>query len=232
MRRAVAAVSLAALMFLAAFGQSAQSAFEVADVHATPRITTLVMRSVFRGGRYELRNANMVDLIRTAYGIDAENVVDGPTWLEFDRFDVIAKAPPNTSSETLNLMLRTLLADRFKLVVHNDTKPVAGFVLALGKGKHKLKEAEPSDKSGCQPQTSSSPITGAAGQISLPLTNLSCHNITMEAFASALRGLSTGYVTNAVVDSTGLKGNWDFDLKFTQKGLVPLVGSERTVRRQ
>lgn len=126
MRRGVAAVSLAALSF-AAFGQSSspQPAFEVADVHKTPRVTSAVMRTALRGGRYELLNATVVDLIRTAYGIDAESVVGGPNWVEFDRFDVIAKAASATPPETLRPMLQALLADRFKLVVHNDAKPMA-----------------------------------------------------------------------------------------------------------
>ena len=54
----------------------------------------------------------MLDLIKTAYGVDPDTVVGGPSWLESDRFDVTAKAPPATSAETANLMLQELLADR------------------------------------------------------------------------------------------------------------------------
>src|SRR5437867_935862 len=134
MMRAFAGTGLAALLFAGAFGQSTEPrpTFEVADVHASPRSTNTNMRSVFRAGRYEVHTANMVDLIRTAYAVDAENVVGGPNWLEYDRFDVIAKAPSDTAPETLKLMLQALLADRFNLVVHKDTKPIAGFVLAMG----------------------------------------------------------------------------------------------------
>ena len=88
----------------------------------------------------------MVDLIRTAYGVDPERVVGGPTWLEFDRFDTTALVRPSTRPETLRLMLQSLLADRFKLTIHNDSRPVTGLVLSLGKGKPKLKEAQPADK--------------------------------------------------------------------------------------
>src|SRR5437764_7834940 len=100
------------------------------------------MRTIVRAGRYEVRNASMVDLIRTAYGFEADKILEGPSWLEFNRFDVIAKVPNGTApAETLKLMLQSLLAERFKLVVHKDTRPVDGFVLSLGKGKPKLKEA-------------------------------------------------------------------------------------------
>ena len=79
------------------------------------------MRTSIRSGRYELHNATIVDLIRTAYGIDADKVLGGPTWLEYDRFDVLAKIPAKVPPpDALKQMLQSLLADRFKLVVHKD----------------------------------------------------------------------------------------------------------------
>ncbi len=62
-------------------------------------------------------------------------VVGGPARLEFDHFDAIAKAPPATSPQTIKLMLRGLLADRFKLVIHKDARPIQGLVLSVGKGQ-------------------------------------------------------------------------------------------------
>jgi uncharacterized protein (TIGR03435 family) len=84
----------------------------------------------------------MVDFISTAYGIsDTDLIVGGPAWLERDRFDIAAKAPQSASPENVKLMLQNLLADRFKLSIHKDSRPMPGYVLALGKDKHKLKEA-------------------------------------------------------------------------------------------
>ena len=125
---------------------------------------------ILMGDRYQLRQANMVDLIRTAYGVDADNVLGGPSWLELDRFDVIAKTPPATPPETLKLMLQALLADRFKLVVHKDSKPFDAFVLSVGKGKPKLKEADGSGEPGCQsqPLASRRARQGPAHQLFLP----------------------------------------------------------------
>jgi uncharacterized protein (TIGR03435 family) len=100
--------------------------FDAADVHTSPRSTELSMRSVLRkGGRYELHNATMLDLIRTAYEVNEDNVVGGPSWLELDRFDVIATIPSNTSPAASNLMLQSLLADRFRLAVHSDPKSLS-----------------------------------------------------------------------------------------------------------
>jgi uncharacterized protein (TIGR03435 family) len=226
MRRVVTFIGISALMLVGAFGQSTspQPSFEVADVHASPRSANMNLRIVLRAGRYEIHNATMVDLVRTAFGVDAENVVGGPNWVEYDKFDVIAKAASNTPNDSLKSMLKTLLADRFKLVVHNDTKPLAAYVLTMGKGKPKLKEADPSGRSECQSLPPARPPAPTPGQIVVPMLNYSCHNMTMEAFASGLRGMGSGYFTTAVTDSTGLKGGWDFELKWTRKELLPLAG--------
>ena len=211
MRRAVTFLALLSLMSVGASGQS--PAFDVADVHVSAKTTYAYMTGgAIRGGRYEIRHANMVELISTAYGVDAANVLGGPSWLEFDRFDVIAKAPQRTSPDTLKLMLQNLLADRFKVAVHMDTKPVPAFVLSLGKGKPKLKEPEGAGAPGCQ----TLPVPAEPGTI--PLNMISCHSMTMERFAQALRDYANGYVTTIAVDQTGLKGGWDFDLKWSSRG--------------
>ena len=121
-----ASVSFTVLLCGAAMGQTPSETkpkFEVADIHTSPRTTQPFVRGPFyNGGRYELRFATMLDLIRTAYGIDPEKVVGGPNWLEMDRFDVFAKAPDGSTAESRRRMLQALLADRFSLVVHNDSR--------------------------------------------------------------------------------------------------------------
>jgi uncharacterized protein (TIGR03435 family) len=229
MKRAFSGVGVAALLSAVAFGQSTdpQPAFALADVHASPRSTTVAMRTSSRAGRYEIRNATMVDLIRTAYTVDADKVLGGPSWLEYDRFDVVAAVPPNTPPDTQKLMLQALLADRFKLSVRRDTRPVAGHVLVAGKGRHKLKEvADAAAAPGCQTQAVPPPRpSGVPGQFVVPMTGLACRNATMERFAADLKRLTNGYITNAVVDQTGLKGAWDFELQFTQRAMLALAAS-------
>ena len=130
---------LIALLTVPALSQT--PTFEIADIHNSPHSSQPFMTGgLGRGGRYQLRQATMVDLIKTAYGINADNVLGGPAWLESDRFDVFAQAPPNTS-DAIPGMLQALLADRFGLVLHKDTKPLPAFVLSVGKGKPNLKEA-------------------------------------------------------------------------------------------
>src|SRR6476620_2788386 len=89
------------LLSTAVSGQQGQPAatFEVADVHVRPprsNSTPNLTSGLLRADRYDLRNATMLDLITTAYGVDAETVMGGPNWLDRDRFDIIAKAPPST----------------------------------------------------------------------------------------------------------------------------------------
>jgi uncharacterized protein (TIGR03435 family) len=60
---------------------------------------------------------------------------------------------------------------------------------------------------------------------SVPLINLSCHNVTMEEFAAGLKAHAGEYVPKLVMDSTGLKGGWDFDLKFTPYERISAPGS-------
>ena len=223
MVRVFSGISLAAFLSIAGFVRSVETppVFDIADVHMSARSANPNMTGgILRAGRYELRKATMVDLIRTAYGVDADSVIGGPSWLESDRFDVIAKAPPTTSTETVKLMLQALLADRFKLVVHTDSKPVAAFVLSAGKGKPKLKESEGSGSAGCQPQ----PQKSEAG--APPSFMVSCHHMTMEAFARELRRMAGDYIPNPVVDSTGLEGFWDFDIKWTPRGLLARAGAD------
>src|SRR5580692_4734055 len=144
--RILAYIGLAVLAVDGMFGPSTASTvrFEVADVHRSPNAGAAipVMRGGFyRGGRYEVRTANLVDLISTAYGLESDKVTGGPEWLDTDRFDVIAKAPSDSTPEALKLMLQGLLADRFRLVVHNDTKALPAYALTVGK-KLQLKPSD------------------------------------------------------------------------------------------
>jgi len=216
-------IVLFSLLFNAVFAQSTDPppTFEVADVHTSPyRAIPFMDGGNLRGDRYVLRQATMVNLIATAYGVDANNVQGGPAWLETDRFDVIAKAPPTTSKEALKLMLQSLLADRFKLVTHNGSAPIPALVLSAGKGPPKMKQAEDSGEGSCQYQEP--PPNAAPG--SLRPVEFSCHHITVEAFTRNLHNW-TGR-TDSVVDATGLKGSWDFDIKWTPQPLLQRAGAD------
>ncbi len=135
-------------------------------------------------------------------------MVGGPAWLELDRFDIAAKAPRSTSQETAALMLRALLADRFKLDVQSEIRPMPAYVLTAGKSP-KLKQAEGSGEQFCNFQQPSKDVASAAR---MNIT-FACRNTTMEAFAQFLHNVGRPYMAPPVVDSTELKGACDFELQ-------------------
>lgn len=222
MKAIMAAMSVIAVLSVDVFGQAAPDAakFDIADVHpGNPSPTVGMTGGALRDGRYELHNATMVDLIRTAYSVDAEKVVGGPSWVELDKFSVIAKAPPATPAPTVKRMLQSLLADRFQLALHQDTKTMSTFVLTVPGGKHKMKES--SATGGCQPQPPQPPEPGV-----VPPQVAVCRGITMAAFADLLPRAAGNYVTSPVTDQTGLTGGFDFELRFHGRGQLAQAGIE------
>ena len=213
------------LLSIPAFGQSSpvNPTFEMADVRVSDRqINVGVSGNAIREGRYQLHNATMVDLIRIAYGVEAEKVAGGPSWLELDRYRVIAKVPAGTSLPDARVMLRVLLADRFKLTVHEDTRPLTAFAMTVIGGKPKMKEASGGAPPGCQPAPPpQQPEPGA-----IPKQTGICRGMTMAAFAQLLPRAVGQYLPNPVVDQTGLQGAWDFEFSFTPRPLLAQAGSE------
>lgn len=207
------------------YGQSPEKSaqFEIADVHTSvPGLFPQMAGGTLRDGRYEIRNATMVDLIKTAYGVSNEKVFGGPDWLETDRFDVIGKVPAGTNAQTARVMLQNLLAERFKLTIHNDNKPLPVFVLTVGKNGSKLKSASGSGPTGCRPQPPAQPPQPGV----IPQQVVSCHDLTMAVFAETLRQMAGGYLDKPVVDETKLEGSYDLDIKWTPRALLSSAGSE------
>ncbi|MGB7265471.1 MAG: TIGR03435 family protein [Terracidiphilus sp.] len=186
--------------------------FLAADVRRSPHMSEPWMDGPhLEGDRYVVYEATLADLIANAYGIDEGNVVGGPSWLEYDRYDITAKTAATTSGADQKLMLRALLTERFKLAVHNGTAPMPAYVLKVENGQPKLKPSESEGNAGCvpQPQTPGAP----------PQLAFTCHNQMMAGLAQLLRNTrGGGYLDQPVVDGTGLKGSYDFELKWTPSG--------------
>jgi len=143
----------------AAFGQTpaAPLAFEVASIKPAPAITPAMVQSgqpIHAGmkidaSRVDIGYFDLMALITKAYDVKPYQI-SGPDWvtslgaqIAAQRFDIIAKMPEGSTKEQVPEMLRTLLAERFKLVVHRETKEHAVWALVVGKGGPKMKEAEP-----------------------------------------------------------------------------------------
>jgi uncharacterized protein (TIGR03435 family) len=216
------------LLSAAAFAQPGEAPkFIVADVHPNPHSSIPVVRGPFFGeGRYEIRFATLVDLIHTAYGIDAERVYGGPSWIEYDRFDVIAIAPKGSTPESRKLMLQSLLADRFGFKFHNDSKPLAAYKLTAAKN-NKLQESS-GGEGHCdfkiEGGTQGPPPTNSEGkqEMQMPTLVYTCKATTMAAFAGTLTSAPAVNLNNKiVVDQTDLPGNFDFTLRYTPSFQLP-----------
>jgi uncharacterized protein (TIGR03435 family) len=221
-------MTVSTLAACAVFGQApdASPRFEVADVHPSRVTAVQVARGPFMSGaRYDLRNATLVDLIVKAYDVTPDKVVEGPSWLEYDRFDISATVPPRASTADAKLMLQALLTDRFNLAIRKEARSLPAYVLTAPKGKQKLKEADGSGDTGCrvsldQPR----PADPSAGVPRPPTVSYTCRNMTMAAFAAQMTSmvLAQQFIgNNPVQDKTGLEGMWEFNFKYT----LPLLNA-------
>src|SRR5260370_3576424 len=134
-------IALCLIATIAAFSQPAPTEFDVASVRLNTANDRVVAINVGAGGRFSCRGYTLVLLMQRAYGVMDWNVTGGPGWIRTDRYDVAANAlvPGNLTEEQLKPMLQALLADRFKLSLHNASKEMSGYALIVGKNGPKLK---------------------------------------------------------------------------------------------
>src|SRR5882724_9832691 len=123
-------------MWVAALAFAAQvSSFEVASVRqvdppAGPHVVSLIVNRE----RLKIEAAELRQIVGLAYAIQRVLVLGGPGWADSDQFDIIAKAEsPDATRDEIRTMLQTLLAERFKLVVHREAKEVPVYSLILAK---------------------------------------------------------------------------------------------------
>jgi uncharacterized protein (TIGR03435 family) len=194
--------------------------FDSAEIVLSPPATNQTMTGGLAvAGRYDLHHATMLDLIRTAWNIDANAVIGGPAWLESDRFEVSAKYSPPATPDAVQSMLQNLLKDRFHLKIRDDRRPLP--VLALTAAKHtQLKQADSEDGDCAQTQISAV-IAGEVRKAAVV-----CHSVTMAAFASRLKTIGGSYISYPVIDRTGLTGAWDFQLSWTAQQLLGIAGAD------
>jgi uncharacterized protein (TIGR03435 family) len=127
--------------------QAAQTpSFEVASIRRnndpTCRQFLCGITTQPRSGRLIIQNQNLLSIIKTAYGVRPEIILGGPDWRDKDKFDIEAKAERPVSDEAaLFVMLRSLLAERFKLVIHREMREMPMYTLVVGKNSSKLQKA-------------------------------------------------------------------------------------------
>jgi uncharacterized protein (TIGR03435 family) len=175
-------------------------------------------------GRFTGTGVSVKRLICVAYGLSDFQVLGGPDWIDSDRYDVLAtpgsaleeqlqKMNSEESSLVKRQMLQALLADRFKLTLHHDTKELPIYALVVAKGGPKLQETKPDD---ANPDAANAPAhPSGKGRMRMSIDSGA---IEMTAQGMAMDGLArqlASQLGSTVQDQTGLKGNYDFTLHFT-----------------
>jgi uncharacterized protein (TIGR03435 family) len=154
-----------------------------------------------RGVKFTTINTTLNDLITFAYGVQQKQVVSGPSWMDTDKWDIEAQpdVPGTPNRQQLRTMVQKLLADRFQLKFHKDTKELSAYVLSVSKSGQKM------TKSDAGPN-------GLPGLFFRQLGVLTVQNATMGDFAELMQ---TAVLDRPVVDQTALDGKWNFLLKWT-----------------
>jgi uncharacterized protein (TIGR03435 family) len=142
-----------------------------------------------------MRNMTPRAIIAMAFNLKESQVLAGPKWLDSERYDIDAKSAGPTKGQELWVMLQTLLAARFQLTAHRETKTYPGYALVVVKAGLKMHAVEPGK------------------------TGLSTHNGHMTAEKASLadlaKNLSRRWVP--VEDATGIKSVFDFQVDLPQR---------------
>jgi uncharacterized protein (TIGR03435 family) len=198
-----------ALSSVAAFGQT----FEVASVRPVSSDVRREAPALGRGGAIPLktllsaisgpesvnvapgslmmRSASLASVIQWAYAVE-DFQLSGPGWLRSIRFDIIAKAAGPASAPEMRIMLQALLADRFHLEFHRQSRELGTYVLSVAKTGHKLKLA----------------TEKAPGTLQQTGTAIAVKNVGVADMLTLLSQV----LRAPVVDQTGLTGEYDFKL--------------------
>ena len=202
----VIAASTALHAQISASSASVAPAFDVAAIRQTlaprgrPRINSIPFN-----GNFTATYATLKFLIEYAYGLPQTQVIGGPGWLNTDKFDIQAKSSANFSNQNKpdqskpdkRLMLRSLLADRFKLTAHQETRELPVFALVVAKNGSKLDKSD-----------EGAPIVrGWGGHITVE-----GGDNTVTNFAAEL----SKRVGRIVLDKTGIKGRYSIDLDWSE----------------
>jgi uncharacterized protein (TIGR03435 family) len=226
----------AAAMPAAQQGGDKPPQFEVASIKPNNSGDGRIMMGMQPGGRFTASNVTLIQLIRNAYQLQPNQIVGGADWMTNDHYDIAAKAedgsvtgppPPPGQPGPVQLMLRALLAERFKLVAHSEEREMPIFALVLNKPDGKLgSQLTKSDVDCSTVAGRGGPGRGAGappppgppqpGQV-LPCSirmgfgNMIVGSSSMAQIANSL----SQFAGRMVVDKTGLPGAYDMTLNWT-----------------
>ena len=188
--------------------------------------------------RVDIANLSLADLVRIAYRLKPYQIA-GQDWMKRERFDIVGKLREGTSADQVPEMLQDLLAERFKLTVHSETKDHVVYALVVGKNGPKLVEAPPETAPAANPTPTApggpGPVQLSADASSLMISGertgpirLSPGAGTMrlearQATMAALADMLSRILDRPVVDMTGLAGVYHLTLNLSLQDMHAMV---------
>ena len=199
-------------------------AFDVASVKPNRSGDQESASIVQPGGRYTATNVTLRMLVKSAYGLHDDQLVEGPSWINTDRFDIAAKAEGYPTApgfrDQARLMLRPLLADRFKLVLRPERRELPVYALVLTRPDGGFGPQFRRSYSGdCSGPPKAMRIAPGGKEPEIPL---SCGAEVYRLGHLAARGMPLSlFVLNisrwtdrVVIDGTGLEGKFDWEVQW------------------
>lgn len=165
------------------------------------------------GSTVTIQNLNLKNLMMLAYQVGGAQIIT-PAWSgdaewNNNRFSIVAKVSPGATRAQLPVMLQTLLAERFGLVVHHERKEISVYALEVNKPSSNLKEVDSDvqESSGCVRSYGETPGYFVAD----------CRRLSSADLVRSIQSLAPGYFDKPAVDATGLTGLYDFSLTWAMK---------------
>ena len=228
MRLGLGALSLGMLVTAAAVAVLAQSEprFEVASVKSNKSGERTGPHVRYEGSQFVAVNDTLLTIVRDAWRLPADQVVGGPDWVrsEGERFDIFAKAPRGVTSAQMRLMVRALLADRYKLETHFETRQVSLYALVMARRDRRLGPRLIPTSTDCKERLAALQAGDAAthpeSETERPVCGLqssvgNIHGAAAE-IAELVHVLSfLDFAGRPVIDRTGLPGEYQIDLQWT-----------------
>jgi len=220
--RGLRAIAVLLTLSGGAFSQNdAHPEFEVASIKPAAADARGMGVRMAPGGRVNITNMPVKEMMVIALRIQPYQISGGPSWFDSARYDISAKPENSPKQGEVPLMLQALLADRFQLKFHRETKelPIYSLVLAKKDGKLGPKLTQ-SKEGGCRPNDPSKPPTRP--EPGKPPT-LGCGNMMMGPAGLTAVSLPVANIIpmlsrllgRTVIDNTGLNGNFDISLEWT-----------------
>jgi uncharacterized protein (TIGR03435 family) len=254
MRRWIFCAGLTALTAWAAIAQTGEASptFEAASVKPSAPMTGNRLMVRMQGGpgtpdpgQITYTNVAMKNLLMLAYNVKGYQI-SGPGWLESERFDIMAKIAKGATKEQFQVMMQNLLAERFKVKLHRESKDLPIYALVVGKNGVKMKESPKDEPAAAQDMAGRGGGSfggpeikmGKDGIPQLPKGGMGRGGMIMMGMGGKMKlqgskqaltqiaEMLTNQFGRAVVDQTGLTANYDFELEFVPDETTRMPGMD------